>query len=225
MVPISGNRDLEVRQDLEEEALELDVGAVDLVDEEDGGPLRLGDGLEQRALQEEVLREDVRLLRRHRPLVPLLQPDPEDLLRVVPLVERRRRVEALVALEPDQVRPVDPGQDLGDLGLADARVPLDEERLPQRRRQVHRRRDGRVGDVGSPFHQGLDVSDLLAHAGSSVDVVSGGRPGHPLYSGPGALLRVRPAPARGLVVLGSVDVGRHRRVDGHLGDPLRGPAR
>ena len=122
------------------------------------------DGLEQRALEQE------RLARRSSPpalasavaLAALLEPDVQQLLRVVPLVERRGGVEPLVALQADQVGVEHPRQHLGDLGLADARVALDQERLLERHRQVHRGRDGGIGDVLGLLHQSAgSCADLL----------------------------------------------------------------
>ena len=54
------DRDLEVGQDLEQVRLELLVGAVDLVDQQDGRrPVVVLQRLEQRALEQEVRPEDV----------------------------------------------------------------------------------------------------------------------------------------------------------------------
>ncbi len=53
-VPSSGNRDLELRQQLEQVALELLVGAIDLVDQQDRRPRpRRVDRLQQRPLDQE----------------------------------------------------------------------------------------------------------------------------------------------------------------------------
>ena len=97
--PELGDRDLEVRQDLQQERLELLVGTVDLVDQEHD--LLVGvDRLEQRPPDQELGAEELvlgdgSLLR---------GADVEELPRVVPLVDGVRDVEALVALEPDQPR-------------------------------------------------------------------------------------------------------------------------
>ncbi len=66
------------------------------------------------------------------------QADLEDLPRVVPLVDRALEIEALVALEPDQRAIEHRGQHLGDLGLADAGLALEEERLAETQREEHR---------------------------------------------------------------------------------------
>ena len=92
-----GDRDLEVREHLEQERLELLVRAVDLVDEEHDGLVRV-DRLEERSADEELGPEE--LLLGHRAL--LRGADVEELTRVVPLVDGVRDVEALVALEADQ---------------------------------------------------------------------------------------------------------------------------
>ena len=73
MVPSSGIDDLEVRQQLEQERLELLVGAVDLVDQQHRR-FRAADRGEQRPLQQILLGEDLLLDRvgilRRRPRAP-----------------------------------------------------------------------------------------------------------------------------------------------------------
>src|SRR5580700_6626075 len=107
--PELGDRHLVLGEDLEQQGLRLELDAVDLVDEEDDG-LGGADGLEQRPGQQEVLREDVllqlgpaRALFLTLAVLPGL--NPEQLLAVVPLVERLGLVEALVALQPDEPCP------------------------------------------------------------------------------------------------------------------------
>ncbi len=56
-------------------------------------------------------------------------------------------VDALVALQPDQPWAQQRRENLCDLGLADARLALQQERLVQRERQVDRRREAAVGQV------------------------------------------------------------------------------
>ena len=96
---------------------------------------------------------------------PLVRRDPQaqQLLLVVPLVERRVDVEPLVALETDQLRVEERREDLGDLGLADPRVALDEERLLHGAGQVHRRDDRAFRDVAVGAHGGPEVVDLAPH--------------------------------------------------------------
>ena len=77
----------------------------------------------------------------------LEQPDLEHLARVVPLVDGRVDVEALVALEPDQPGAERRGQDLGQLGLADAGLALEEERPTELEGQEDGGRQRPVGDV------------------------------------------------------------------------------
>jgi hypothetical protein len=83
--------------------------------------------LEQRPAQQEALRVE-RLL--------LAGAQMEELAGVVPVVERVMEVDALVALESDQVGARGSRQRLSDLGLADARLALEQERLLEGRRQV-----------------------------------------------------------------------------------------
>ena len=98
-----GDRDLEVGEHLEQHRLELLVGLVDLVDQEHDRLLG-GDGVEERTGEHELLAEDVVL-----DLLPArvggLGLDPQQLLAVVPLVQRLGLVEPLVALEADQPAP------------------------------------------------------------------------------------------------------------------------
>jgi hypothetical protein len=96
-----GDRDLEVGQHLEQERLELLVGAVDLVDQEDRRLLPGADGAEQRPLEEERIAEDEALLLVRVAAGALLHLDAQHLLRIVPLVEGRIHIQALVALEPN----------------------------------------------------------------------------------------------------------------------------
>jgi hypothetical protein len=124
-----GDRDLEVGQDLEQHRLELLVGLVDLVDQQDDRLLR-GDRVEQRPGEQEVLAEDV-LLHVLPAGVARLGLDAQQLLAVVPLVQRLGLVEALVALEPDQLAFSCTRESLCQLCLADARRSLDQNRLAQ----------------------------------------------------------------------------------------------
>ena len=56
------------------------------------------------------------------------EPDLDHLPRVVPFVDRRRDVEAFVALQPDELAAERRREHLGDLGLADARLAFEEQR-------------------------------------------------------------------------------------------------
>jgi hypothetical protein len=74
----------------------------------------------------------------------------EELARVVPVVHGLRGVDALVALEADQLTTRPPAEDLGDLRLADAGLSLEQQRPPQRQREEDRRREPLVGQVPVP---------------------------------------------------------------------------
>ena len=88
------------------------------------------DRLQERSFEQELLAEDVAPGRLGVDSAGHLEgAQVEHLARVVPLVDRRARVETLVALEPDERRVEDRREDLGDLGLADARFALEEQRL------------------------------------------------------------------------------------------------
>jgi hypothetical protein len=156
------DRDLELGEHLQEEGLEAVVRAVDLVDEEDGGG-GAREGLEERPLQQVLPREDRGLERFRGRAPPLRGLHAQELARVVPLVERGLDVDPLVALQADQLRAEDAGEDLGDLGLAHSRVALDEERLAHLHREVECHGDGGVGDVAAALHRLEDGADLGPH--------------------------------------------------------------
>ena len=148
------DRHRELREDLEQERLELVVGAVELVHEEDR-PRSRADRLEERALEEELRPEeflDVGLRGArcaHR----------DELAGVVPLVERLRRVDALVALEPDEPTTEERRQDLGDLGLADTGLALEEQRPVEREREEDGRGESAVGQVALRAERRLQFLD------------------------------------------------------------------
>ena len=98
-----GDRHLEVGEHLEQQRLGLDLDAVDLVDQQHDG-LVGADRLEQRTGQEERLREDVGFDIGPIRLVLTVGLDAQQLLLVVPLVQRLGLVEALVALQSDEAR-------------------------------------------------------------------------------------------------------------------------
>ena len=122
-----GDRDLEVRQKLEQERLEFLVGAVDFVDQQHRRCLS-PDGAEQRPLEQIVLGKDLRFDLGGAGASALARLDRQQLALIVPFVERRARVEPLVALHADEFAAVQRGERLGDFGLADARFALDQKR-------------------------------------------------------------------------------------------------
>ena len=73
--------------------------------------------------------------------------DGEKLALVVPLVEGGVLVEALVALQADQLGAMERGERLCHLGLADAGLALEEQRPLQEIHEPQRRRQVAVGDV------------------------------------------------------------------------------
>ena len=75
------------------------------------------------------------------------EPDRDHLLGVVPLVDGGGDVEPFVALQPDQPPAERLRQHLGDFGLADARLALEEDRPPHAQRQEEHRRERAVGEV------------------------------------------------------------------------------
>ena len=85
--------------------------------------------------------------------------DGEQLALIVPLVERGVLVEALVALQADQLGLVHGGERLGDLGLADAGLALEQQRPLEEIHQPERGREIAVGDIADG---GEAVGDLVA---------------------------------------------------------------
>ena len=73
--------------------------------------------------------------------------DGEELALVVPLVERGLLVEALVALQADELGAVHRGERLGHLGLADAGLAFEQQRTLEELHQPQRSRDVAVGNV------------------------------------------------------------------------------
>src|SRR5207244_1647750 len=118
--------------------------------------LRVGDRRQERAREQELLAEDVLL-----DLVPArlvrLGLDAQELLAVVPLVERLGLVEALVALEADQLACGRARESLGELGLADARGALDEDRLAERHSEMRDERRRIVRQVRRPGQRRASV--------------------------------------------------------------------
>ena len=152
--PELGDRDLEVREHLEQERLELLVGAVDLVDQQDDRLVGV-DRLEQRPPDQELRPEE--LLLGDRAL--LRGADVEQLARVVPLVDGVRDVEPLVALEPDQPRVERRRERLRRLRLADAGLALEQHRLLEREREEERRREPAVREVVGLAKRRLELVD------------------------------------------------------------------
>ena len=78
--------------------------------------------------------------------------DGQQLLLVVPFIEGLALVQAFVALQPHQVAVKGGGHDLGNLGFADPRRALDEQRPPQRQGYIHGGCQGVVIDVMGLVH-------------------------------------------------------------------------
>ena len=101
MRPSSGIEIWKSLEQLEQHRLELLVGLVDLVDQQHDR-LRGRDRLQQRAGEQELLAEDV-VLHGLPAGVGRLGLDPQELLAVVPLVQRLGLVQALVALQAHEL--------------------------------------------------------------------------------------------------------------------------
>ena len=71
----------------------------------------------------------------------------QELPRVVPLVQGLARVDSLVALQSDQVRPEDGGERLGRLRLSDSGFTLEQQRTVHLEREVHPDRQAVIAQV------------------------------------------------------------------------------
>ena len=144
----------------------------------------------------------------------LRHPDAEQLTRVVPLVERLGGVDPLEALEPDERRAQHARQRLRGLRLADAGLPLEQQRLRKPDRAEQRRREALLREVvvlGELGDQGVRVGDLLGEAHGDQAPSVRGRVGQEGVLAAGAAE----------VVALTVDVGMDGRLDGrdgHLAD-------
>ena len=167
-----GDGDRVVGEDLEQERLELVVGPVDLVDEQHrwrDAPERFGfvaDRPQQRPPHEEALRvelvfDDLTAARFDRPQV-------QQLARVVPLVDGLRGIDALVALEPNELAARPARQHLGHFGLADARLAFEEQRAVQAHRQEDRGRQAVIGEIVVLRERGAHVVNRFHHGDPSL---------------------------------------------------------
>ncbi len=87
--------------------------------------------------------------------------DPQQLLLVVPLVQRLGLVEALVALQPDEAGPGHLGDGFRQLGLAGTGGALDENRLLKTVGEMHNTGDAVVGEVRNVVQLLPNFSDGL----------------------------------------------------------------
>ena len=91
-------------------------------------------------------------------------PDRHELAGMVPFIGGGRQVEPVIALQPHQPAVQPARQHLGDLGLAGARLALQEQRPPHRQRQMHGGGQRQVGDIAAGGQQGGGVRDALPAA-------------------------------------------------------------
>ena len=152
-----GNGDLEVGQHLQQIGLERLIGPVELVDQQDGRAVGLRlQALQKRPLDQELIAENIRFQRIPVPVAGRLgHADLHHLTGIVPFIDRGGDVETLIALETQQPPAKGFGQDLGDLGLADTGLALEEQGPAQAQREIQRRRQAAVGQV-VPAPKGLD---------------------------------------------------------------------
>ncbi len=164
-----GDRDRIVGQHLEQERLELVVGAIDLVDQQHWwGPLTVVDRPQQRTPHEEPLGVELVLERigggvRTDLARGLGSAEVQELARVVPLVDRLGDVEALIALESHELAAGPASKHLRDLGLAYARLTLEQQRPVQRLGEEDGGREAFVGQVLVRRERIANIVDGLGH--------------------------------------------------------------
>ncbi len=104
----------------------------------------------------------------------------DELPGVIPLVDRVRDVEPLVALQPDEVGLERRGHCAGQRGLPDAGLAFEEERPSEPEREEHGHGEAVVGDVvlrGQPLLQVLDrAAEGGVHAWCGSIARTTGRP-------------------------------------------------
>ena len=164
-----GDRDGAVGEHLQQEGLELLVGPVELVHEQHRTRAR-AHGRQQRPLDEELGPVQLGRLAVGVERALLQRPGVEQLARVVPLVERLAGVDALVALQADQPGLQDPRQRARDLGLADPRLALEQQRPAQPEGEEDGHREAAVGDVAlarEGLLKLLDVGEIHGDSRSS----------------------------------------------------------
>src|SRR5581483_4295089 len=146
-----------VREDLEQKRFELVVGAVDFVHEQDGRRARpVRDRAEQRTPDQERLR--IQLVLGDAFVRDLGGAQVQQLARVVPFVDGLRDVDALVALQADELAAGPAGENLADLGLADTGLAFEQQRTLQLEREEDR---GGQTLVGYVVVRGEGVTDVV----------------------------------------------------------------
>src|SRR5580704_19085789 len=112
----------------------------------------------------------------------------QELLLIIPFVQRTRLVESLVTLQPDKLGVQDFGDDFGDLSLARTGGPFNQQRLLECERQKNRRLNPLVGNVFGPPEPVRNLLVRNLHRSNAVDLW---RP-PPLQKNPRAMLQSIP---------------------------------
>ena len=177
-----GNADLEVGEQLEQERLELLIGPVDLVDQEHRR-LFPADGGEQGPFEEVFLGEHMLLDRVGVLAGAFARLDGEELALIVPLVEGGVLIQALVALQADELGLVQLGERLGDRRLAHPRLAFQQQWALQEIHQPDRHGQIPVGHIASRFQALGDLGAVQGHAKSAKRArpAMQDRPGRCLY--------------------------------------------
>src|SRR5262249_49941679 len=140
---------LKIREHFQEERFKSLVSAVDLVDQQDRRSRCIGlKRLQQRSLDQKALGKYV--VFNACPVTPAFsfrQSDGNHLSAVVPFVDSSGNIQSLITLQSDQTPPERRCQNLGDLGLADSCLTLDEQRPTHAQGEVQHRRQRTVRDV------------------------------------------------------------------------------
>jgi len=152
--PDLGDRHGVVGQHLEQEGLELVVGTVDLVDEQHGRGVLDRPEDRPRDQKAAVIERVLQLRGVGRDGSRFGGAQVQQLAREVPVVQRLRGVDALIALQPDQLGPGDLGECLREARLPDPGVALQKQRPAHLQRQVRGGGQALVGQVSGALQCG-----------------------------------------------------------------------
>ena len=155
-----GDRHGRVGEHLEQEGLELLVGAVQLVHQQHRAGPR-AHRAQQRPLHQELRPVELGGAAGRVELAVLDGPGVEELARVVPLVEGLAGVDSLVALEPDELGVEHARQGPRDLGLPHAGLALQQQRPAEREGQEDRDGEAAIGEVRLLREGRLEGVDVL----------------------------------------------------------------
>jgi hypothetical protein len=158
-----GNSHLKFGEDFEQEGFEFLIAAIYFIDQQHGRAIGVGYGIEQGAFEQKIFTEYPGLFFGGA-LGGFLHSDVKQLLRIIPFVKRRRRVQPFITLKSNEASVERSGKHSCDFSLAHSRWAFDQKRLAESHGQIKRRGHGSVGDVGLTAKEFLYVADFFSHS-------------------------------------------------------------